>query len=69
LSDEIPRFDRRDDGVVSDVTTGRARVAPMRRICRKVLYLDTVVGWTWADGNEKSQYLPNVFGAGSDAYR
>jgi hypothetical protein len=27
------------------------------------------VGWTSADGNEKSQYLENVFGAGKELYR
>ena len=49
------------------VTTGIARVDPIKINCRNVLYLDTVVGCTSADGNEKSQYRVNVFGAGSEA--
>jgi len=67
VSGEMPRFDMRVEGVCSDNTTGKASVAPVRRIWRKVLYLETVVGWTSADGREKSQYRRKVFGAGNDA--
>lgn len=35
--------------------TGKASVEPMRTSCKKVLYLEMVVGWTSADGREKSQ--------------
>jgi len=49
------------------VMTGRASVEPMSTSWRKVLYLETVVGWTSADGREKSQYRPKVLGAGKEA--
>lgn len=41
--------------VEEDARTGKRRVNPIRASWRKVLNLDTVVGWTSADGNEKSQ--------------
>lgn len=50
-------------------TTGAAVVRPMRPTCRKVLYLLMVVGWTSAEGSEKSQYREKVFGGGSEIQR
>ena len=35
--------------------SGAMVVEPTRRSWRKVLYLETAVGWTEADGIEKSQ--------------
>lgn len=40
---------------ISIVTKGRAVVAPISASCSAVLYLLIVVGWTSADGSEKSQ--------------
>jgi len=55
------------EDAVPAAATGSARVAPMRIIWRKVLYFERVVGWTWAEGREKSQYRLKVFGAGREA--
>lgn len=52
----------------SVVSRGAAVVMPTSASCRKVLYLLMVVGRTSADGSEKSQYLLNVFGGGSDIH-
>ena len=54
-------------GSMLSVTTGNTKVEPIKINCRKVLYLDTVVGCTSAEGMEKSQYRMNVFGVGKEA--
>jgi len=50
-------------------SNGNAVVDPIRASCKAVLYLLIVVGCTSADGSEKSQYLVNVLGGGSDIHR
>lgn len=55
--------------LTSTATTGATMVAPMRPSCRNVLYLLIVVGRTSAEGSEKSQYLVNVLGGGSEIQR
>jgi hypothetical protein len=47
--------------------TGSTNVDPIRINCRNVLYFERVVGYTSADGMEKSQYRTKVFGVGSEA--
>lgn len=60
--------DDEDEDEDEDATkTGMASVTPMRMSCRKVLYFETMVGWTSAEGSEKSQYRAKVLGAGSEA--
>lgn len=49
-------------------TTGAKVVTPMRASCKNVLYLLMVVGWTSAEGSEKSQYLMKVFGGGKEIH-
>lgn len=44
-------------------------VKPTRASWRKVLYLLMVVGWTSAEGNEKSQYRAKVLGGGNEIQR
>ena len=41
--------------VTSTVSSGIAVVAPIKASCNAVLYLLIVVGWTSAEGREKSQ--------------
>lgn len=53
----------------STVNNGIAVVAPISANCNAVLYLLIVVGWTSADGSEKSQYRVKVFGGGSEIHR
>lgn len=48
---------------------GAAVVMPTRANWRKVLYLLMVVGWTSAEGREKSQYREKVFGGGNEIHR
>jgi hypothetical protein len=48
---------------------GAAVVDPTSASWRNVLYLLIVVGWTSADGREKSQYLVNVLGGGREIQR
>lgn len=55
--------------LTSTVTKGRAVVAPMSASCSAVLYLLIVVGWTSAEGREKSQYRENVLGGGREIQR
>lgn len=43
------------EGPMSQVISGAAVVSPIRPTCKNVLYLLIVVGWTSADGSEKSQ--------------
>lgn len=47
------------EGVVEEASegrsSGRARVPPMRMSWRKVFIFEMVVGWTSAEGREKSQ--------------
>lgn len=45
----------------SNGNKGATVVTPTRTSCRKVLYLEIWVGWTEADGIEKSQYRVKVF--------
>jgi hypothetical protein len=55
--------------LTSSVSKGIAVVAPIKASCKAVLYLLMVVGWTSAEGSEKSQYLDSVLGGGSDIQR
>jgi hypothetical protein len=50
-------------------TTGAMVVRPIRPSCNAVLYLLMVVGWTSAEGREKSQYRAKVLGGGRDIQR
>lgn len=50
-------------------STGRAIALPTRSSCSAVLALDMPVGFTSADGREKSQYRAMVFGGGNDIHR
>lgn len=47
-------------------TAINAMVPPSRASCRKVLYLEMVVGRTSADGRLKSQKRRKVLGAGRE---
>lgn len=49
--------------------TGNAIDEPTNNNCRAVLTLDIMVGFTSADGSEKSQYLLMVFGGGREIHR
>jgi hypothetical protein len=55
--------------LTSTVIKGIAVVAPINANCKAVLYLLIVVGWTSAEGSEKSQYRAKVFGGGRDIHR
>jgi hypothetical protein len=55
--------------LTSTASNGMAVVAPIKASCKAVLYLLIVVGCTSAEGSEKSQYLENVLGGGSDIHR
>jgi hypothetical protein len=55
--------------LTSTVSNGMAVVAPIKASCKAVLYLLIMVGCTSAEGSEKSQYLENVLGGGSDIHR
>ena len=50
-------------------STGKAMALPTSSSCRAVLILDTVVGFTSAEGREKSQYRAMVFGGGREIHR
>lgn len=55
--------------LTSTVKRGVAVAAPIKASCRAVLYLLMVVGWTSADGSEKSQYRIKVLGGGREIQR
>lgn len=46
---------------MSNGNKGPTVVVPTRTSCKKVLYFEIVVGWTEAEGIEKSQYRLKVF--------
>lgn len=50
-------------------TTGRAIALPTRTNCSAVLIFEISVGFTSADGSEKSQYRAIVFGGGREIQR
>lgn len=50
-------------------TTGRAIALPTSTSCKAVLIFETSVGFTSAEGSEKSQYRAIVLGGGSEIQR
>jgi hypothetical protein len=49
-------------------TIGERVVSPISASCKNVLYLLIVVGFTSAEGREKSQYLVKVLGGGKEIH-
>lgn len=55
--------------VTGSGTTGNAIAEPTSRSCNTVLTLEMSVGFTSAEGMEKSQYRAIVFGGGREIHR
>lgn len=49
--------------------TGMPMAEPTRNSCKAVLILEISVGFTSAEGREKSQYRAMVFGGGREIHR